>query len=104
MARKIILKYDGTCINCDYVVPKGQTAYWEKGTGVWHIDCETAPRTYKRRTPSAFATWYRDSRTPAVVEHWRWFFRLSPLGKIAYIVLVIGGMMLLQLLWAILTN
>jgi hypothetical protein len=45
--RRISLKYEGRCIKCGGAIPAGQTAYWEKDRGVWHIDC--AIPAHKRR-------------------------------------------------------
>jgi hypothetical protein len=38
-ARSVPLKYEGKCIKCGRTIPAGETAYWEKDRGVWHIDC-----------------------------------------------------------------
>jgi hypothetical protein len=37
--RKISLKYEGKCVECGRSISAGETAYWEKDRGVWHIDC-----------------------------------------------------------------
>jgi hypothetical protein len=40
--RKIPLKYEGRCVKCGREIPVGETAYWEKDRGVWHLDCGEA--------------------------------------------------------------
>jgi hypothetical protein len=45
--RKISLKYEGRCVRCGRAIPAGETAYWEKDRGVWHIDCATPMRERK---------------------------------------------------------
>jgi hypothetical protein len=42
--RKISLKYEGRCVKCGRPISAGETAYWEKDRGVWHIDCVTPTR------------------------------------------------------------
>jgi len=42
--KKIVLKYDGTCIKCSRRIPAGDEAYWEKDKGVWHLDCDERSR------------------------------------------------------------
>jgi DNA/RNA endonuclease YhcR with UshA esterase domain len=37
--RKISLKYSGKCAKCGQWIPVGETAFWEEGKGVWHLDC-----------------------------------------------------------------
>jgi hypothetical protein len=39
--RKISLKYRGRCVKCNRWIPAGEVAFWEKGKGVWHVDCQT---------------------------------------------------------------
>ena len=38
--RKIVARYKGKCSVCGRVIEEGETVYWEKGRGIWHIDCE----------------------------------------------------------------
>ena len=42
-ARKLPLSRAEACTKCDFVIPKGQDAYWEAGKGVWHLEgqCQT---------------------------------------------------------------
>jgi hypothetical protein len=37
--RKMSLKYEGKCVKCGRSISAGETAYWEKDKGVWHIGC-----------------------------------------------------------------
>ena len=63
--KKIVLKYDGTCIKCSRRIPAGDEAYWEKDKGVWHIypaDCEKReesriPSKAVRRSDSPRSLW-----------------------------------------------
>jgi len=45
--RKISLKYEGRCVKCGRSISAGETAYWEKDRGVWHIDCAMPMRERK---------------------------------------------------------
>jgi DNA/RNA endonuclease YhcR with UshA esterase domain len=51
--RKISLKYAGKCVRCGRWIREGETAYWEKGSGVWHLDCGEYHRenAYSRSAP-----------------------------------------------------
>lgn len=51
--RKISLKYAGKCVRCGRWIREGETAYWEKGSGVWHLDCGEYHRenVYSRSGP-----------------------------------------------------
>jgi len=42
--KKISLKYEGKCVKCGREIPAGETAYWEKDRGIWHVDCATPRR------------------------------------------------------------
>jgi hypothetical protein len=42
--KRIPLKYEGRCIKCGRTIPAGETAYWEKDKGVWHVDCTVPTR------------------------------------------------------------
>lgn len=37
--KRLFLKYDGKCVKCGRWIRAGEEAYWEKGRGVWHIEC-----------------------------------------------------------------
>lgn len=37
--RRISLKYAGKCVKCGRRMQVGELAYWEKGKGIWHLDC-----------------------------------------------------------------
>jgi len=50
--KKIVLKYDGKCINCGRTISAGEEAYWEKDKGVWHLDCDKRPEREESRIPS----------------------------------------------------
>jgi hypothetical protein len=41
LGRKITLRYSGRCVHCGRTIPAGIEAYWEKGKGVWHTDCQS---------------------------------------------------------------
>jgi DNA/RNA endonuclease YhcR with UshA esterase domain len=58
-AKKISLKYEGRCIKCGRAIPAGDTAYWEKDRGVWHIDCAipTKKPTQRRRDQVSRNLW-----------------------------------------------
>jgi len=42
--RKISLKYEGKCVKCGRTIPAGETAYWDKDKGVWHLECAGVSR------------------------------------------------------------
>jgi hypothetical protein len=45
--RKISLKYRGRCIKCNRWIASGETAFWEQGKGVWHVECHEDHREVK---------------------------------------------------------
>jgi hypothetical protein len=47
--RKISLKYRGKCVKCGSWIAVGETAYWEQGKGVWHLDCGAPTRSRPRK-------------------------------------------------------
>ena len=36
----MLLKYRGRCVKCKKWIEAGETAFWEEGKGVWHVDCQ----------------------------------------------------------------
>jgi hypothetical protein len=61
--RKISLIYPGKCVTCGRWIPEGETAYWEKGRGVWHVDCYEA----RRETTHSWSGPARSQRAKPVV-------------------------------------
>lgn len=60
--RKITLRYSGRCIHCGRTIPAGVEAYWQKGTGVWHIDCQL--REFRSMDSSIFHGKTSETRIP----------------------------------------
>lgn len=88
--RRISLKYAGICVKCGRRIPEGETAYWEKGKGVWHLDCDKftnretqlvaagthgySPTFGKQARPRTFGKW---KLTPLRASHVRILLVLS---------------------------
>jgi len=41
LKRKIVTKYPGFCRVCKRAIDEGKEVYFEKGKGVWHLDCDS---------------------------------------------------------------
>jgi len=52
--RKISLKYEGRCVKCGRTIPAGETAYWDKDKGVWHLECAEVGRAREPSTSKTF--------------------------------------------------
>jgi len=48
--RRISLKYEGRCVKCGRTIPAGETAYWDKDKGVWHLECAGLSRVKEPST------------------------------------------------------
>lgn len=49
--RRIRVKYEGKCRTCRKSISEGSLAVWERGLGIWHLDC--APSESPRRGVTA---------------------------------------------------
>ena len=52
--RRISLKYEGRCVKCGRTIPAGETAYWDKDKGVWHLECAGVSRGREPSTSKTF--------------------------------------------------
>jgi hypothetical protein len=62
LRRRIRTKYNGICIHCKAIVPAGETVYWEKGSGIWHVNCKSSTRWATETAPVKSVT---SSASPA---------------------------------------